>query len=132
MYRRFIPVLALVAAALMTIRCGGVSSPSQNRTETFSGTLALGGFNAHSFNVQNTGEFSVKITALAPTATAIVGTRWGQGGNCEFPIQQSNFSVLNQTALVGAVFQKGTYCVAVFDSGGLSVAQNYTVTVSHP
>jgi hypothetical protein len=86
----------------------------------------------HQVDVLNGGEFSVKITQLSPTATAIVGTLWAQGGNCELAIQQNSFSTLNTPALVGPIFQKGTYCVAIFDVGALAMAQTYTLVVSHP
>jgi hypothetical protein len=132
MHVRLIPALALAAAGILSLSCGGVTSPSQNKTPTFSGTLAVGGYNSHQFNVDNNGEFSVKITALSPATTTFVGTRWGQGSNCEFALQQNNFSTLNQPALVGAVFQKGAYCVAIFDVGALTAPQTYTLTVSHP
>jgi hypothetical protein len=129
---RFVPALVLALAGCLSISCGGVTSPSQNQQETFSGTLQLGGSVVFPVNLSNTGEFSVKITALSPTATAIVGTRWGQGGSCEFAIQQNNFSTLNSPALVGAVLQKGAYCVAVFDVGLLTASQTFSVLVSHP
>jgi hypothetical protein len=129
---RFIPALVLALGGCLAISCGGVTSPSQNQQETFNGTLQLGGFVAFPVNLSNTGEFSVKITALSPTATAIVGTRWGQGGSCEFPLQQNNFSTLNTPALVGAVVQRGAYCVAVFDVGLITVNQNFSIVVSHP
>jgi len=130
--RKGCAALVLSLAGLLAVDCGGTTSPSQNKQEPFSGTVQVGGFAAFPVNLSNTGEFSVKITALSPTVTAIVGLRWGQGGNCEFPIQQNNFATLNTAALVGAVFQKGSYCVAVFDSGLLTVAQNFTIVVSHP
>lgn len=124
--------VALILAGLAGISCGGVSSPSQNQQETFTGTLQVGGVVRFPVNVSNGGEFSVKITQLSPTATAIVGTLWAQGGNCEFALQQNSFTTLNTPALVGAIFQKGAYCVAIFDVGALAVAQNFTLVVSHP
>jgi len=122
---------ALCVAGLVTISCGGVSSPSKNQQESFSGTLEVGGIRRFPVNVSNGGEFSVKITALSPTPTAVVGVTWAQGGNCEFVLQQ-NLATLNTPALVGAIFQKGAYCVAIYDVGGISVAQNFTLVVSHP
>ena len=132
MRARFAPASALALAGLLTMSCGGVTSPSQNQQETFSGTLQIGGAARFPVNVANTGEFSVKITALSPTATAFVGTLWAQGSNCELGIQQNNFSTLNSPALVGAVLQKGAHCVAIFDVGALTVAQTFSLVVSHP
>jgi hypothetical protein len=132
MRARIIPVFVLVAAGYLSISCGGTTSPSDNVQDPFSGTLAVGGIARHPVTVNNTGEFSIKITALSPTVTAFVGIVWAQGGNCDLALQQNNFSTLNSPALVGAVLQKGQYCVAVYDSGGITVAQNYTLIVSHP
>jgi hypothetical protein len=132
MRARFIPAFVLAVAGCLTISCGGVTSPSQNQQEPFSGTLEVGGIRRFPVTVNNTGEFSVKITALSPTVTAFVGTVWAQGGNCEIALQQNSFSTLNSPALVGAILQKGQYCVAIFDVGALTVAQNFTLVVSHP
>ena len=121
-------------AGLLAIGCGGISSPSQNQQETFTGTLQVGGNVRFPVNVSNNGEFSVKITQLSPTVTAIVGTLWAQGSNCEgAQLQVNNFSTLNTPALVGAIYQKGAYCVAIYDSiSSLTVAQTFTIVVSHP
>ena len=129
MSKRFVAALSF---AVSCVACGGISSPSQNQQETFSGTLQVGSSARFPVNVGNNGEFSVKITQLSPTPTAIVGTVWAQGSNCEVPLQQNSFSTLNTPALVGAIFQKGAYCVAIFDIGALTVAQNFSIVVSHP
>jgi hypothetical protein len=81
--------------------------------------------------VSNGGEYSVKLTALSPTPTAVIGMVWAQGANCELTIQ-SNFASLNQQALGGPIYQKGAYCILVYDPGTLTVAQNFTIQVSHP
>ena len=127
---------ALAVAGLITVSCGGVVDPSKNVTETFSGTLdpapAPGSSKGFPMSVNNGGEFSVKITALAPSATAVVGTAWYFGANCDQLVQANNFSTLNQPALSGAVLQKGTYCVAIYDIGTLTTSQTFTLSVSHP
>ena len=123
---------AAVLAGLIAIGCGGVSDPSKNTVEPFSGVLPPGGqVTFQNINVSKNGEYSVKITALSPTPTAVLSVGWFQGGNCEF-IMSSSYAELNRTALAGAIFQKGAYCLQVADIGTLTVAQNFTVTVSHP
>jgi hypothetical protein len=122
----------LMLAAVLTISCGGVTEPSKNTVETIPGTVSPGGAPwSRTINVNNGGEYSVKITALSPTPTATLGVGWYQGPNCEILISQY-YASLNQTALSGPIFQKGAYCVAVFDIGTLTVAQTFTITVSHP
>ena len=126
-------VLLLLAAAFVSPACGGVTSPSQNKQDTFSGVVQVGGITQFpNINIGSTGEFSIKITALSPNATTVVGMVWALGGNCEQALQQNNFATLNTPALVGSVFQKGAYCVAVYDVGAFTVAQNISIVVSHP
>lgn len=128
-------VAALLALCVLPLgACGGISSPSNNVTDQFSGTLQLGGTNSHVFSVQKPGEFDIRLTALAPTANAIVGVAFGQVINsaCEIlPGYQNNFAQLNRTALAGPI-SKGTYCVVVFDSGLLTQVVTYTLAVSRP
>jgi len=126
---------ALFALCVLPLgACGGISSPSSNTTDQFSGTLQLGGTNSHTFSVQKTGEFEIRLTALAPAANTIVGVAFGQVFNsaCEIlPGYQNNFAQLNRSALAGPI-SKGTYCVIVFDSGLLTQVVTYTLAVSRP
>ena len=129
MSKRF---LAAVSLAIVTsVACGGISSPSQNQQTQFSGVLQVGGSAHFQVDVANGGEYSVRITQLSPTVTATVGVGWYQGGNCDIPLQQT-YATLNTAALVGAIYQKGAYCVAIFDVGTIAVPQNFTLVVSHP
>ena len=126
---------ALLALCVLPLgACGGISSPSSNTTEQFSGTLQLGGTISHVFSVQKPGEFEMRFTALAPTANAVVGVAFGQvlSSACEIlPGYQNNFAQLNRSALAGPI-SKGTYCAVVFDSGLLTQAVTYTLAVSRP
>jgi hypothetical protein len=121
----------LAIGGLFTVGCGGVTDPSKNTTETISGVVEPGGNFHKPVEVNNRGEYSVKITGLSPTPTAVLGLRFFQGGNCDFLLSES-FAGLNSPALSGAVLQKGAHCVLVWDLGTLTVAQNVTLTVSHP
>jgi hypothetical protein len=122
----------LILAGFLTISCGGVTDPSKNTVEPLMGTVTPGGPPWHqTVTVNNGGEYSIKITALSPTPTAVLVVGWYQGANCEIPGPQQ-LAGLNQLALSGPVYQKGPYCVLVFDPGYLTVAQNFTITVSHP
>ncbi len=124
-------VAAAVLAGLLSAGCGGVTDPSKNQTETFTGMVGVGGSWKGTINVSNGGEFTVKLTALSPTPTAVLGMIWAQGANCELQ-QQNSLASLNQQALGGPIYQKGAYCVLVYDIGTLTVAQNFTIQVSHP
>jgi hypothetical protein len=122
----------LILAGFITISCGGVTDPSKNNVESFQGMVNPGGVPwFKQVTVNNTGEYSVKITALSPTATAVLGVGWYQGANCEIRGPE-NIAGLNQLALSGPVYQKGPYCVLVYDLGYLMVPQSFTIAVSHP
>jgi hypothetical protein len=126
-------VLALTAAALLTISCGGIVDPSKNQMEMFSGTVNPQGFAQHPFSVNKTGEISIKITALAPLNNVPLGVIWAQAasdGTCVSVIQ-SAVANLNLPAISGQIFS-GNYCVLVYDLGILTAAETYTVLVSHP
>jgi hypothetical protein len=136
MRARFVGAVALAAAGFITIGCNGISSPSNNAVDTFPGTLNPQGGGSHPFTAAKTGEYTVKLTALAPTANALVGlalTAGNNDGSCSTSVvfQQNNFSSLNAQALGGQIIA-GKYCILIYDVGSLTVAQTYTITVSHP
>ena len=126
--------LIVVTVALSLPSCG-ISDPSANTEDTFSNTLTVRGTNVHNFSASKSGEFSVKITAFSPDSGSIVGTGFGQPsgvGSCGLDPVYTTQAVLNRTAITGPIYQKGAYCIAVFDVGLLTAAQNYTLVVSHP
>jgi hypothetical protein len=135
MAARFAGALALAVAGFLTIGCGGIQSPSNNIVDTASGTLAPQGGVTHFFSVSKTGEYTVKLTALSPTANALIGLALVAGnndGSCSTSIyQQNNFSSLNVQALGGQILT-GKYCVLVYDVGTITAPQTYTLSVSHP
>ena len=125
--------IAIACAGLMAAGCGGITDPSQNQNESFSGTVAPGGFSVQKFSASKTGELSVKLTALAPTSNAVLGLLWTQAANdgtCGGILQQA-FAQLNVPAISGAVSSQ-RYCIVVQDIGGITVPQTYTLAISHP
>ena len=131
---------ALVIALVLTA-CGGFTDPSNNQTETFTGTVQPLGANVHAFTMSNSGEFTISITSVTP-GNVFLGVGYGQpaaNGSCGL-IQSNviNSTQIGRTALSGQVLIKGQYCVVVFDPSGvagttpLPVAESYTVQVKHP
>lgn len=134
---KFLPRVVLGLGVALSIGCSGVSTPSSNTTETFSGTIAVAGFGAvHPFTATKTGEFTVTVTAISPDGSARIGILYGQAvsGGCA--------AITSFLAGVGSVpfnelgIQQGNYCVQLYDPtntvNALTRAENYTVTVSHP
>ena len=138
MRARFSGAVALAVAGVLTMSCSGVIDPSKNQVETFSDTVTKGGISAgFSFTAARSGEFTVKITALAPASSVFMGVLYTQAasdGSCSGnlqPLQQNNFALLNGPGLSGQIFS-GRYCVFVFDVGALTATATFTATVSHP
>jgi hypothetical protein len=135
MYRRL--GLAFLAAAIVSA-CGGVVDPSNNQTETFTGTIQPGVGNnggAHPVNITKSGEISITVTSLTPTLPSgtffAVGFFQSISGQCTATIQVNQFAIVGSAAISGPI-SPGSYCVAVFDDGFFTVAEDYTVKVSHP
>src|SRR5579864_4625189 len=137
MHMRLFGAAALAFAGFITVSCGGVTDPSQNVTETFSGVVSTrGGISAPVwFNVSNTGEFTVKVTNFTPSYSAQFGTYYGQGDGasvCNYA-QVNALSTVNAPVLSGEIF-KGQYCVVVYDSANAfpTTGETFTLQVSHP
>jgi hypothetical protein len=130
----------LVAATLCAAGCGGITDPSQNQTETFTGTIPVGGQSqAFGFSSPKTGEIQVKITQLTPsTSNTFVGVLWtgrNSAGNCAGSLGavfgQTNFAQVGLPAISTQILSGG-YCLVLYDVGTFTTAENFTATVSHP
>src|SRR5262249_20805697 len=96
--------------SVLSVACGGIVDPSKNVTDTFTGTIPVQGTSTgHPFSTSKSGEYTVKVTALAPSSNSFFGAVLSQGlsdGSCtgNLPIiQQNSFSTLNVPALTGAI-----------------------------
>ncbi len=132
----------VLAAAVSAAGCGGIVDPSQNKTETFTGTIAPGGQSQpgpHGFSASKTGEISVKVTQLTPSSSnTFVGVIWtgrASNGTCSGQLGavfgQNNFAQVNLPAISTQILS-GAYCLLLYDVGSFTTTVSYTVTVSHP
>ncbi len=130
-------VLALAIAGALTISCGGVTDPSMNVTQAFSGTIAAGGIDTpKTFTASSTGEFTAKVTALSPSNNVVLAINLYQGGasgsTCGGPlVNQAQFAALNVLAMDSQIF-KGDYCLLVGNVSSITSTVSYTLTISHP
>ena len=134
--------LALVVAAwLGAAACskdttsGTVSAPSTARTtDTFSGTVPIGGTVFHSFPVSKTGSTDATLTAASPPPTIVMGLAIGTPGDagCTPLAGASSNVVAGSTPQVTGVTTAGTLCVQIRDVGQQTAPVTYTVTVTHP
>jgi hypothetical protein len=129
---------AAVALCCSVAGCGGVTDPSQNQNEPFSGVVNHGDpIHFHPFTTSKTGEVSAKFTSLTPVSNVVMQILLAQAasdGNCtgdlglvtpQLPAQ------LNVSVFLGQL-QGRKYCLGVFEGTPLTQAETYSVTVSHP
>ena len=127
----------MVACAVSPAGCGGIIDPSKNTVETFSGTLAVGSsFTSPFYSFSKNGEVEVTMTSVTPTPTnGSISMALGQvvSGSCQLlGVFYTAPGVVNRKNQFG-VLNKGTYCIVVFDPGGvLTVPVNFSGTISHP
>jgi hypothetical protein len=137
------PIL-LVLAATAAAACNGGSTtglptttvPAASlTTENFTGTVAVGGTDAHTFTMSQAGELDVTLTAAGPPSTIFMGLGIGtpNGATCVFLTSgTANVQAGASPQLSGSSIAAGTYCVAVYDIGNEASPVNYSVTVVHP
>jgi len=138
--KRCVVVLAF-AAALGAAACnkdstsGTVSAPSTTRTtDTFTGTVPVGGSVFHSFPVSKTGTTDVDLTSTSPVATVVMGLALGTPGDagCTPLAGASSPVVAGSTPQITGLTTAGTLCVQVRDVGNQTAPVAYSVTVTHP
>jgi hypothetical protein len=104
-------------------------------TETFVGTLPVGGTKFYSFNIAVYGTVNATLVSMSgpsvPPDVMVnlgIGTLGGTTCNSSSPTSVSVAS----TAQVTASEQPGVYCVTIADVGNLPAAAVFTVTIDHP
>jgi hypothetical protein len=120
--------------AVCTGGCGtSTTDPSviPPNTETFTGTLAVGGRGEHTFTVGGSGTLNVTLTTLDPQTTITMGLGIGQ------PTTTGSCGLLSYTEsahlsrVVTGQVNAGTFCVAIYDVGNIVETDTYTLTVAH-
>jgi hypothetical protein len=107
------------------------SGPRPKAATTFEGSVSREGVSAHSFTVQREGAIEVTLTNLRPATTTKVGLGLGTptaAGNCAL-VEATDATQVN--GRIAGSLRKGTYCVAVYDSGDVAgEPADYTVSVT--
>jgi hypothetical protein len=123
--------------ALLTPACSDPVAPvtptpvEPTITEVFQGALLVLGSNTHPFGVQQVGGLKVTISEINPDSTVFFGVGAQSPFGCTL-ISQLKREPGGTSQISGTITQPGTFCVMVFDSGGVLVEPiNYTVTVLH-
>jgi hypothetical protein len=119
------------SAATTTTAATPIASAAQ--TDTFTGTLQVGGTNVHLFNVAQVGTVSATLTAVGPPSTVFVGLALGvpSGTACGLAVT-INTQAGSAPQLTGTATLAGQFCVQIYDVGNLAGPASYSVTVTHP
>ena len=132
---------AVVLLVLLATACNrndstpAPTTPTVARTtDTFSGTVAVGGDDFHSFSIAASGNVDVTLTAATPPATIVMGLSIGMPGDgrCVPVAGGSTQTPPGSAVQLSGVASPGTLCVDVRDVGGETAPVTYTVTVTHP
>ena len=103
-------------------------------TDTFTGTVAIGASDFHSFTIAVTGQIDVTLTAAGPPSTIVMGVSIGTPADGTCTALAGALAKTSAGALVqlSGVASPGTLCVDVHDVSNQSAPVSYTVTVTHP
>ena len=140
---RFAVLAVIGLTAALSLDCSGVTTPSSNKTETFSGTVTVNGFTEQPFSTSVDGEFSITITSLQPDPDKIVALAYGDWNNgaCATSTSFVHKASANRNGWQSVFSRKGTRCFQVADpvlwygtgdNDHLTRSETYTISVSHP
>jgi hypothetical protein len=99
-------------------------------TETFSDTLLPLGSNTHQFSVQQVGGLRISLGDVSPPAAITFGVGTQSLIGCTL-INQVRYEPGATAQLSGTATTTGQFCLMVYDTGTLTEAVTYTVTVLH-
>ena|SRR5437762_2964712 len=139
--RRSLSLLCLVLAAGAcnttdsTTSTTSVTAPTPAViTETFSGTVDVGGSAINPFTIAlSGGQVNVILTAAGPPSTIYMGLGVGayDGTACTLLTGGSVVTPAAATAQLAGYLNAGAYCVMVYDAGNQTASIAYSVTVNH-
>jgi hypothetical protein len=107
-------------------------------TETFAGTLSVGGSAFYSFSTAVTGDVTATLTNIGgdgvpPSVVVNLGIGSLSGFNCSGSSTAVQITGTAQvSALVTSSEPAGVHCVVISDIGNLFAPATFTVTIAHP
>ena len=103
-------------------------------TENFSGTVQVGGSDAHPFSVISSGfQITLDLTSVGPPSTISMGFGIGSWDGTTCTLLTGGFGTVqaSSTPQLGGNINAGTYCAVVFDVGNQSAPVTYTAVILH-
>jgi hypothetical protein len=128
--------------ALLAVACGSDTpttpvTPTVPNTEIFSGTLAVQGSSFYSFTVAATGNASITLASLVPTApgpalNTVMGLGVGSPNGTDCDVTNSVTTAPGLTAQLVNSLTPATYCAKIYDLGLLTAPVDFTIRIVHP
>jgi hypothetical protein len=133
----FVLVLGLFTGACGSNTPTTPTTPAQPSTEMFSGTLPVQGSSFYSFTVAATGNVSITLASLVPTApgpavNTVMGLGVGTPNGTDCSVTNSVTTAPGLTAQLVNSLAPATYCAKIYDLGQLTVPVDFTVRIVHP
>ena len=102
-------------------------------SETFTGTVFAQSSDAHNFIVSATSSVAVTLTSVTPDVPVGLGIGIPSGVSCALSLGERAqvTAQASTTALLKGTVVPGTFCVLVYDAGGIVDPVEYTLTVNH-
>jgi hypothetical protein len=110
-----------------------VASPTT--TETFAGTLPVGGYSFYSFVVSQNGTVNVTLVSVSGTdvaSTVTLGVAIGTPSGIGCTGGTVTTTPAGTDPQVTGTFSPGRYCVNVSDVGNLAAPAAFIVTIAYP
>jgi len=139
MQRAFSRALMLAAAVVVAgcdndVEDRSPTTPPPTATETFEGSINTNGAMTHTFNVSVGGTLEARLISLTPDPGTAVGFALGtwNASSSLCQVTLTNDNAVQGAILTGTASRAGTLCTRIFDTGRLTGAVNYTISVTHP
>jgi hypothetical protein len=139
-------IVSSIVAVILSSGCGGSSTtPSSTTTttvpaaptttETFTGTLSVGGSVVYSFTVSQTGTVNATLVSIGGAGVpATVQVRMAIGTPADAGCSATASSIIKAgtAAQVSVTEQPGVFCASLADVGNLFSPADFSVTIDHP
>ena len=138
---RVFALVSVLVPSMYAAGCAGtgtaasITAPTTSpTTETFTGTVPVGGTDAHNFTVAlSNGQVNIILTAAGPPSTIFMGLGIGTptDSTCTALSGGSVVTQAGASAQLSGTAAAGSYCVVVSDVGNQVADVTYSVTVTH-
>lgn len=138
--------LFLLGLALLVAGCGNndstPTSPTTTTpvaaptvTDTFSGTLPVGGFRFYSFTVTENGTVNLTLTSVSGAfvpSTVMLGLGIGTPSGVDCATTATVTAAAGSAPQLTGTFSPGLYCARMYDVGNLFGPATFSMDIAHP